>query len=348
LSILSGFLRPTRAWAANGGHTARTALTSVAALAALGFGSIAWSQPAAQAPGFPAKPVRLIVSFSAGGSVDVTARLLAQSLSARWPQPVVVENKPGADGNIAAEYVTQAVPDGHTLLITSNSISITPALRKLPFDPLKDLKPIVRVLSIPNFLVAHPSLPANSVAELIALAKSKPKEVLFASSGTGTTPYMGMALLMNMTGVSMTHVPYKGTAPAVMGVLGNETPLMFGDLNSTLPHIRAGKLKALGISSASRSSLAPDIPTLAETGLPGFATATWVGIFAPAGTPDGVVAMLYREAAEVMKTPEFQQKLQGMGAQAEGDDPAQFATVMKDDIARWTQVVTSQGIKPTD
>ena len=333
MSVLSALRRPI--------HTglAFAALTAVSA---------AWSQAAGPSSGFPSKPVRLIVSFSAGGSVDVTARLLSQSLSSRWSQPVVVENKPGADGNIAAEYVTQAQPDGHTLLITSNSISITPALRKLPFDPGKDLKPIVRVLSIPNFLVAHPSLPANSVAELIGLAKSKPKEVLFASSGTGTTPFMGMALLMNMTGVSMTHVPYKGTAPAVIGVLGNETPLMFGDLNSTLPHIRAGKLKALGISSASRSSLAPDVPTLAESGLPGFATATWVGIFGPTGTPDDVVGKIYRDVAEVMKTPEFQQKLQGMGAQAEGDGPAQFAAVMKDDIARWTKVVASQGIKPTD
>lgn len=303
---------------------------------------------AAQAGAFPSKPVRMIASFSPGGSVDATARFLVNPLSEAWGQSLVVENKPGADGNIAAEFVARSAADGYTVLITSNSISVTPALRKLPFDPLNDLQPIMRVLSIPNFLVVHPSLPVSSVGELIALARSKPGELGFASSGTGTTPFLGMALLMNITGIRMTHVPHKGTAPAVLSTLGNQTQLMFGDLNSTVPHIRSGKLKALGVSSLQRSPLAPDIPTIAESGLPGFETATWIGIFVPGGTPKSVAEKLHRDLELAMRSPEFAKSMAGMGAQPAGDGPAEFAKVMREDIARWTELVKAQGIRASD
>ncbi len=335
--IVPACVRPTRVLASR----LRRPLTLL--LLALAATPVA-SQPST-APAFPTQPVRLIVSFSPGGSVDATARPLAQALTARWNQPVVVENKPGADGNIAAELAARASPDGHTLLVTSNAISITPALRKLPFDPLNDLLPVARILSLPNFLVAHPSLPADSVGAVIDLARQRPGELLFASSGIGTTPFMGMALLMNMSGVKMTHVPYKGTAPAVMGALANETSLMFGDLNTLMPHIRAGKLKALGVSSAQRSELAPEIPTLAESGLPGFATATWVGVFAPAGTPAALVSRIHRDIDAVIRSDDFRGRVSAMGAQLDADDPAAFATVMRQDIERWTEVVRTQDIK---
>lgn len=302
----------------------------------------------AQTGNFPNKPVRLIVSFAPGGSVDATARQLGAVLQEQWKQAVVIESRAGADGNIAAELVARAPADGYTLLTTSNAISITPALRKLPFDPLNDLKPITRVLSIPNFLVTHPSLPVNSVTELIALAKSKPNELSFASSGTGTTPFMGMALLQTLTGARMTHIPYKGSAPAVLATLANQTQLMFGDVNSTLPQVRAGKFKILGVSSMRRSHLAPEVPTIAESGQPGFETSTWIGLFAPGSTPKALVDGVARDIAAILKTPAFQEKIRGMGAQANGESTEAFAAIMKADIERWTLVVKELDIKATD
>ncbi len=310
----------------------------------------AWLAPAAhaQAPAWPTKPVRLVVSFAPGGSVDSTARLLSTALSDRWKQPVVVENKAGADGNIAAEYVARAPADGGTLLLTSNSIAITPALRKLPFDPLKDLSAVVQVLSIPNLLVVHPSVPANTVGELVALVKAEPQNYAFASSGTGTTPFMGMALLMQMGGLRLTHVPYKGTAPAVMATLANQTQLMFGDVNSTLPQVRGGKLKALGVSSLQRLPLVPDIPTLAESGLPGFDTATWIGLFAPAGTPAAVLETVQRDVLAVLADPAVGAKVQAMGGKVDARASAAFAATMRQDTERWTRIVREQDIKAGD
>ena len=301
-----------------------------------------------QSANYPNKPIRLIVSFSSGGSVDVTARQLGVALTEHWKQSVIIETRAGADGNIAAEMVARSAPDGYTLLITSNAISITPALRKLPFDPLTDLKAITRISSIPNFLVVHPSLPVNNISELITYAKSKPNELSFASSGTGTGPFMGMALLQRQTGIRMTHIPYKGSAPAVMATLGNQTQLMFGDLNSTYPHVKSGKLKILGVSSLQRSALAPEVPTVSESGIAGFEIGTWVGVFAPANTPKAIVEALSRDIALALKTPAFQEKIKSMGAQLNGDGPDAFANIMKSDIDRWTGVVKDLDIKTTD
>lgn len=317
------------------------------ALAIAGF-ALATCNTLAQSVPWPTKPVRLVVSFAPGGSVDSTARILSVALGERWKQPVVVENKAGADGNIAAEFVARAPADGSTLLLTSNSLAITPALRKLPFDPLKDLLPIVQVLSIPNLLVVHPSLAASTVNDLVALAKAEPQKLAFASAGTGTTPFMGMALLMQMSGVKMTHVPFKGTAPAVMATVGNQTQLMFGDVNSTLPQVRGGKLKAIGISSMQRSPLAPEIPTLAESGLPGFETATWVGLFAPAGTPQHIVEAAQRDVIAVLSDPAIVARVRAMGGQVDARDHAAFATTMRQDIERWTRITREQDIKASD
>lgn len=300
----------------------------------------------AQTDAYPSRAVRLIVSFSPGGSVDTTARILSQALSERLKQPFVIENKPGADGNIAAEFVARAQPDGHTLLVTSNALSITPALKKLPFDPVSDLKAISRILSIPNLLVVHPSLPVASVRDLIAHAKSRPEQLAFASSGTGTTPFMGMALMMTMTGIRMNHIPYKGTAPAVTATLSGQTQLMFGDVNSLLPQVRGGKLKAIGISSLQRSELAQDIPTISESGMPGFDTSTWVGMLAPANTQKVAVDVIQREVAASLKTSFVQERVRSMGAQLHGDSPEEFSGVIKSDIVRWTQVVKELGVTP--
>jgi tripartite-type tricarboxylate transporter receptor subunit TctC len=319
------------------------------AFAWAGAALLAWSvQAQAQPQAWPTKPVHLVVSFAPGGSVDATARILSVALGERWKQPVIVENKAGADGNIAAEFVTRAAADGGTLLLTSNALVITPALRKLPFDPLKDLKPVVQVLSIPNLLVAHPTLPANSITELIALARAQPQKLSFASSGTGTTPFMGMALLMQVTGTRMTHVPFKGTAPAVMATVGNQTQLMFGDVNSTLPQVRGGKLKALGISSTQRSPLAPEIPTLAESGLPGFETSTWVGLLAPAGTPQAIVEAVQRDVIAVLSDPAIVARVRAMGGQVDARDSATFSATMRQDIERWTRIAREQDIKASD
>lgn len=300
----------------------------------------------AQSETYPNRPVRFVVSFSPGGSVDTTGRLLAAALGERWKQAVVVENRPGADGNIAAESVIRSPADGYTLLVTSNSLSITPALRKVPFDSARDLAAITRVLSIPNLLVVTPSLPAKNVAELVAIGKSRPDSLSFASSGTGTTPFMGMALLQTMTGARFVHVPYKGTAPAVTATLGGETQLMFGDVNSTLPHVRAGKFRAIGISSAQRSDLVPEVPTLAEGGLASFETSTWVGVLGPAGLPKNVVESVHGAIVDAMKGPAMQERFRAMGAMANGEGPVEFARIVQSDIERWTKVVRELGVKP--
>jgi len=299
----------------------------------------------------PNKPVKLIVSFAPGGSVDTSARFIAAALGEHWHQGVLVENKPGADGNIAADFVAKNNPDGSVLLITSNAITITPALNTLPFDPLSDLKPIVRVMSIPNFLVVHPSLPIYKVQDLIEYAKRQPSRLSFASSGTGTTPFMGMALLQSISGIQMTHIPFKGSAPAVLATLSNQTQLMFGDLNSTMPHIRAGKFRALGVSGLQRSALATDIPTIAESGvssLAGFETSTWVGILGPKTMTRSLAQNIAQDVSSVLKSNMIQEKIKTMGAQMNGEMNDDFGSFMRTDLERWSRLVKELEIKAGD
>jgi len=317
-------------------------------LAGLSIGSMA----ASQAQSFvPTKSVKLVVSFAPGGSVDTSGRFIAASLGEHWHQAVIVENKAGADGNIAADHVAKSVGDGSVLLITSNAITITPALNPLPFDPLSDLKPIVRDMSIPNFLVVHPSLAVYKVQDLIDFAKKNPNRLSFASSGTGTTPFMGMALLQSLSGIQMTHIPFKGSSPAVLATLSNQTQLMFGDLNSTMPHIRAGKFRPLGVSGSQRSSLASDIPTIAESGVPvlaGFETSTWVGIYGPKSMSHSLSQSIAQDLSVVLKSQAVQDKIKAMGAQANGETTDEFASFMKNDLERWTRLVKELDIKAGD
>jgi tripartite-type tricarboxylate transporter receptor subunit TctC len=236
-------------------------------------------------------------------------------------------------------------------LITSNAITITPALNTLPFDPLSDLKPIVRVMSIPNFLVVHPSLPIYKVQDLIEYAKRQPSRLSFASSGTGTTPFMGMALLQSISGIQMTHIPFKGSAPAVLATLSNQTQLMFGDLNSTMPHIRAGKFRALGVSGLQRSALATDIPTIAESGvssLAGFETSTWVGILGPKTMTRSLAQNIAQDVSSVLKSTMIQEKIKTMGAQMNGEMTDDFGSFMRTDLERWSRLVKELEIKAGD
>jgi len=299
----------------------------------------------------PTKPVKLIVSFAPGGSVDTSGRIIAANLAELWHQGVIIENKAGADGNIAADYVAKSNGDGSVLLITSNALTITPALNPLPFDPLNDLKPLIRVMSIPNFLVVHPSLPVYKLQDLIEFAKKNPNRLSFASSGTGTTPFMGMALLESLTGIQMTHIPFKGSSPAVLATLSNQTQLMFGDLNSTLPHIRSNKFRALGVSGSIRSSLAGDIPTIAESGvssLAAFETSTWVGIFGPKAMSSTLGQNIAQDISSVIKNQSVQEKIRLMGAQSNGELTDEFTNFMKNDLERWTRLVKELDIKAGD
>lgn len=253
---------------------------------------------------FPAKPVRLIVGFPAGGGTDTLARLLSRKLADTWPQALVAENRPGADGAIAAELVAKAPADGYTLAMISNGHTITPFQRQLAYDPLKDFAPVTLVASIPNLLLVHPSLPVKTVKDLVALAKAHPGELSFGSSGTGTSPYLAMELLKSMAGIDMVHVPYKGSSPAVFDLMGGHIQVMFGAISTTLAYVKSGKLVALAVSSPRRWPAVPNLPTVAESGFAGFEASSWYGVLAPAGTPPAIVNKLQADMAAAVNAPD--------------------------------------------
>ena len=319
---------------------AMAAVAIVAALAVAG-GALA------QAPSYPSKPIRLVVPFPPGGTTDILAREVAQKLTDAWGQSVVVDNRPGAGGNIGAELVAKAAPDGYTLLMgTVGTHAINSSLyAKLPYDHVKDFAPVILVADVPNVLVVNPALPVNSVAELIAYAKSNPGKLNFASSGNGTSIHLSGELLKTMAGVQMVHVPYKGSAPALTDLVGGQVQLMFDNLPSSLPQIKAGKLRAIAVTSATRAAALPDVPTVAEAGLPGFEATSWFGVLAPAGTPQAIVAKLNVEIARWLATPEAQERLRGQGANAAGGSPEDFAKHIAAETAKWAKVVKESGAK---
>ena len=300
----------------------------------------------AQAP-FPSKPIRIVVPFPAGGTTDILARAVAQKLTETLGQSVVVDNRPGAGGNIGAELVAKSPPDGYTLLMgTVGTHAINASLyAKMPYDHVKDFAPVILVAGVPNVLVVNPSVPANNVQELIAYIKANPGKVNFASSGSGTSIHLAGELFKTMAGVSMTHVPYKGSAPAVTDLLGGQVQLMFDNLPSALPQIKAGKLRALAVTSAQRASALPDVPTVAEAGLPGFDATSWFGLLAPAGTPKDVVAKLNAEVAKWLASPEAREKLASQGAIAAGQSPEDFTRHIAAETAKWQKVVKESGAK---
>ncbi len=318
-------------------------LSAVAAVAAVTVAASAL----AQAPAYPSKPIRLVVPFPPGGATDILARDVAQRLTEAWGQSVVVDNRPGAGGNIGTELVAKAAPDGYTLEMgTVGTHAINASLyAKMPYDPVKDFAPVILVAGVPNVLVVNPSLPVNSVAELIAYAKANPGKLNFASSGNGTSIHLSGELFKVMAGVQMVHVPYKGSAPAVQDLIAGQVQLMFDNLPPSLPQIRAGKLRALAVTSATRAPALPDVPTIAEAGLPGFEASSWFGILAPAGTPPAIVAKLNTEIGKWLATPEAQEKLRSQGASPAGGSPEDFAKHIAAETTKWAKVVKDSGAK---
>ncbi len=300
---------------------------------------------AAQGAAYPTKPVRLVVPFPAGGTTDILARAVAQKLSETWGQQVIVDNRPGAGGNIGSELVAKAPPDGYTLLMgTVGTHAINPSLyAKMPYNHVKDFTPVILVAGVPNVLVVNPSLPFNSVQELIAYGKANPNKLNFASSGNGTSIHLSGELFRTMTGVQMTHVPYKGSSPALTDLIGGQVQLMFDNLPSSLQFIKSGKLRALAVTSLARSQALPDVPTLAESGLPGFEASSWFGVLAPAGTPADIVAKLNGAVAAWLASPAAKEQLAAQGAIAAGGSPDAFVKHIADESAKWAKVVKASG-----
>jgi len=289
----------------------------------------------------------MVVPFPPGGTTDILARAVGQKLSESWGQQVVIDNRPGAGGNIGTDIVAKSPADGYTLLMgTVGTHSINASLySKLPFDPIKDFAPVTLVASVPNVLVVNATIDAKSVKELIALAKSRPGQLAFASSGNGTSIHLAGELFKSMTGTSMLHIPYKGSAPAIAELLGGQTNMMFDNLPSAMPHIKSGRLRALAVTSVRRSPALPDVPTIAETGITGYEASSWFGVLAPAGTPKDVVAKIQADIAKALNTPEIRERLSGQGAEPVGDTPEHFAEHIKAESAKWARVVKDSGAR---
>ncbi|MDF2995778.1 MAG: tripartite tricarboxylate transporter substrate binding protein [Xanthobacteraceae bacterium] len=320
--------------------TFRATLFGALAIAILG---VAAPCPSA-ADTFPARPITLVIPFAAGGSTDLVGRLLAQHMSPDLGQPVVVENRPGAGGNVGASAVAKATPDGHTILMgTVATHALNPALyKKMPYDPVTSFAPVSLLAIVPNVLVVNPAFPAKTVKELIDLVKANPGQYTFASSGNGTPLHLSGALFNSMAGIDMQHIPYQGAGPALIDVLSNQVPVMFDNLPSSAGHIKTGKLRALGVTTAKRAPSFPDVPAIAET-LPGYETYTWNALFAPAGTPPQVVARLNAVANKALADPQVQARLAEFSAIVVGSTPEELATHVKAELAKWAPIVKASG-----
>ena len=301
------------------------------------------------AANFPTQPVRFVVTTAPGGGLDTFARLLASELAPRAGQQVIVENRPGAGTTIGTAAVARAKPDGYTVLLNTAAFAIGPAIyQKLPYDPLRDFAPITMAVFTPNLMVVHPSVPVKSVREMIALAKAsagRGDPVLYGSGGNGTNGHLAVELFLSMAKLRMTHVPYKSGSLGVIGLLGGEVAMMTDSMSSLMPHVRPGRLRALGVSSARRAAAAPDIPTIAEAGVPGYESVQWYGLFAPAGTPQEILAWLHREAAAILRATNVKERLAADGLEVVANSPEEFAASIKADIAKWTKVVKAIGMQ---
>jgi tripartite-type tricarboxylate transporter receptor subunit TctC len=324
-----------------------TSLSRRSASRAIAATALAAALPSVRAQAFPSRPIRLVCPFPPGGAVDIASRAIAAELSRTIGQAVNVDNRPGAGGNIGGVDVARAAPDGHTLLMTTSGIqAINPALyAKMPFDPNKDLTSVVALVSLANVLVVHPSVKANSVQELIALAKAQPNSLNGASSGSGTSIHMSLEMFKQLTKTDIVHVPYKGSAPAVTDLLGGQVQLMFDNIPSALPHIRAGKLRALATTGAKRDPALPDLPTIAEAGVAGYEAGVWFGLAAPAGTPRDIVQKIADEAIKGTKSPDFVKRMTELGYVIMGNGPDQMAEMLRAEVARWGPVVKASGAK---
>jgi tripartite-type tricarboxylate transporter receptor subunit TctC len=299
----------------------------------------------AQAQTYPSKPIRMVVPFTPGGTTDILARTVGQKMGEAWGQPVVVDNRPGAGGNIGSELVAKSAPDGYTLLMgTISTHAINASLyKRLPFDPTRDFAPVSRVGTLPNILIVHPSVPVKSVKELIELAKSKPGDLNFASSGVGTSLHLSGELFNSMAGVKLVHVPYKGSSPALADLLGGQVKIMFDNLPSALPHVKAGKLKPLAVTGTRRASVLPEVPTVIESGLAGFEVTSWFAVFAPAKTPKDIVTKLNGEIVKILNSADVQEKLTQIGVDAAPTTPEELAAFAKAETEKWGKVVKATG-----
>jgi len=313
-------------------------ILSVSAIVAAGH--------AAAQTNYPEKPIRIIVGFPAGSSPDITARHLGQKLAESWAKSVVVDNVPGAAGNIAAERVAKAAPDGYTLALAVNAqVIINPSLYKLPYDPVRDFAPVSQVGVSPNILVVHSVVPAKTFMELVTLARARPGEITFASGGSGSSPHLAAELLKTAAGLDILHIPYKGVIVAVPDLLAGRVMMMFSPISVVLPLVRDGKLRPLAVTSLRRSPVAPDVPTIDESGYPGFEATVWYGLLAPAGTTATIVRKLHLEIVKVLALPEVRAKLADLGMEVIGNSPEEFAAVIKSEIPKWAKLLKDSGIK---
>ncbi|MDI1271011.1 MAG: tripartite tricarboxylate transporter substrate binding protein [Polaromonas sp.] len=315
-------------------------LLTVALCACLSFAA------AAQADNYPSRSIRIVVPFPPGGATDAAARLVATRMSEKWGQPVVIDNRAGAGGNVGSDIVAKSAPDGYTLVMGvtgSHAINIS-LYSKMPYDPVADFVAISQVAVVPNVVVVHPSVPARTLAELVALAKREPGKLNYASLGNGTAAHLGMELLKSAAGIDITHVPYKGSAPAVTDLLAGQVQVMVDGLPSALQHVKAGKLRAIALTSLHRAPALPDLPTIAET-YPGFYADAWSGLFAPKGTPAAIVNQLSTEVQRILRLPDVREKLAALGAEPVGSTQTEFAAHVKREIDKWAQVVKTSGAK---
>ena len=305
--------------------------------------ALALGPTAAQAD-FPDHPVHWIVGFSPGGGADAMARLVGQRLSQKWGQQVIIDNRPGADGVIAGEVVAKSAPDGYTIDFATTNHTVTPSEHKLNYDPIKSFAPVVLMGSHPDVLLVNPSLPANSVKDLVALAKTKPGQLNYGSTGPGGGPYMEMEILKQRAKINIVNVTYKGVAPALVATLAGEVPMTFGAVDASFEQVKAGKLRALAVTSNVRVPVLPDVPTLAEAAdLPGFNEGTWYGVIAPAGTPADIVHKMNRDIAEIIKSPDVQKQLFSQGFVTVADTPEEFGQFLRQDMAKWAALLKSLG-----
>jgi tripartite-type tricarboxylate transporter receptor subunit TctC len=296
---------------------------------------------------WPTKPVRVIVPYPAGGTSDILARTLGQKLTEIWGQPIVVENKPGANGNVGADLVAKATADGYTLLLCDvGALAISPSVyTSLAFDPNKDFAPVTMVAYSPHILAVNPELPVKSVKELIELAKAKPGKLNYAASSVASAPHLAGVDFASRAGITWAYIPYKGGAQAITDVIGGQADVLFNGMLATYPHVKSGKLRILAVSSVNRMAAIPEVPTVAESGVPGFETGSWQGVLAPAGTPREVVARIHADYTRVLNTPEMRDKLSGQGAEVRVNTPETFAVFLRDETARWAKVVSANGVK---
>ena len=318
---------------------------TIAACAGMAIAAFAAMTVNAQ-PSYPSKPIRIVVPYPPGGFNDTLGRTLAAKFTQSWGQPVIVENKPGANTLIGSDFVAKSAPDGYTLLVVAFPFAVTPSLIKtMPYDTVKDFAPVILAAQSPNILVVNPDLPVKSVGDLIALAKAKSDGLSYASTGNGSSNHISMELFKSLAGVKLVHIPYKGSAPAVTDLLGGQIQVMFDNAPNVMPQVKAGRLRALAQSGLTRSSIAPDLPTVVEAGVPGYEVVVWFGLVAPAGTPREVIVKLNTEVLKVLAMPDVRERFLAQGVEPMGSTPEQFGEHIRAQMAKWGKVVKDAGVQ---